>query len=72
MTVLYSFNADTRKMQIHSRDSANQVIATLDEIDIYTSNQIARALDRIYADGLRAGKVAVLDAVNHATNQIFV
>lgn len=70
MTTLYNYNADTNRMQIRSRDQSNELVATVEGIDIYACQQISLALDRMYRDGLHAGGVAVINSVTQALDQI--
>jgi predicted kinase len=70
--ILYHWSGATHRMEIRARDEANEIIATLEDVSMEMSHLISRALDRVHEDGLRTGKLAVINAVNRATDAITV
>lgn len=68
----YSYDADKRHMLIYSRDAKNEICVTVEGVDIYQSTAIGNALDRIYKDGVAAGKIEVINSVNHTVDNIAV
>lgn len=60
------------RMEIFSRDDANELIVAIDGVSMEMSHQISTALDRVHKDGLKAGRIEVINAVNRATDTIAV